>query len=215
MRLTFAILLACIATVPVAARKPPPPRWQVSRTSDPITGRTTCIVVAYDQSGRTSYSRTGILYPFVENDPDRGLLVGVSSGGKYRLPTGDILWRVDDQPFRTLRAQDNPLPPAPEPPAGTENVATKAMQDAMALAVRLTVAATATSTVASGERAKEMLAEMLAGHGLIFRSASASQQFGLPNAATRRVGQMTNQGLEPYPLDPSFREGLTSCGLAA
>jgi hypothetical protein len=97
-----------------------------------------------------SFSPVGLLYPFVENNPDQGVLVGVSSGGRYRMPTGDILWRVDDKPFRTLRAQDNPALPSTLAVANTD-VASKAMQDAVALTMRLTIAATASSTVASGE----------------------------------------------------------------
>src|SRR5690606_38699484 len=82
--------------------------WSVSRTSDPITGVSSCVVTAYDTAAGLKYSRFGFLYPVVENNSKLGLLVGVSSGGKMRLPTGDILWRVDDNPHRTLRAADNP-----------------------------------------------------------------------------------------------------------
>ena len=82
--------------------------WSVLRTQDPITGRQTCAVSALDRIGGLRFTKVGILYAVVENNPDAGLLVGISSGGRWRLPVGDIVWRVDDKPYRTLRAMDNP-----------------------------------------------------------------------------------------------------------
>lgn len=99
-----ATMAATCITRAASAKKAPKPVWQVSRTGDPITGATSCIVAAYDQAAGLSYTRTGALYPFVENSSTHGVLVGVGSGGRIRLPTGDIVWRVDDRPFRTLAA---------------------------------------------------------------------------------------------------------------
>ena len=45
-----------------------------------------------------SYTRVGALYPFVDQKGAHGLLVGVASGGRIRVPSGDILWRIDEQP---------------------------------------------------------------------------------------------------------------------
>jgi hypothetical protein len=214
-----AALIALALAYPAIGAKPKQPprgRWEVSRTSDPITGKTSCVVAAYDQSGGLSVTRVGMLYPFVEMSSEQGLLVGVSSGGRYRVPTGDIIWRIDDRPFRTLRSQDNPVTPGDAAAAGpaATDPATKAMQDTMALAMRLTLAATATSTVTSGDRAREMLAEMLAGQGLLFRSAVVAPAYGLPSAGTHAAGQYTSKGMVPYPLDESFRVGLTECGIS-
>ena len=205
-----AMVAAGFATTTVSARKAPDAVWQVSRTSDPITGATSCIVAAYDRAAGMSFSRTGILYPFIENNSAHGLLVGVSSGGRIRLPTGDIVWRVDDRPFRTLAAADNP--------AGMNNAAlpqqSAEMTGLMQQQMRLIAAATATSTVAGGKIARIMLDEMLAGQGLIFRAAAATTSFGLPTGAGQSVGRITKDGLRPYPLDGSFRAGLAACGIS-
>lgn len=212
MRKSLILAAAAASTLfmpALSAKKKPKPVWQVTRTSDPITGTTSCIVAAYDRAGGLSYSRTGALYPFVENSSVHGLLVGVSSGGRVRLPTGDIVWRVDDRPFRTLAAADNP--------AGATMSAvpqsTPGMQQLVDEQMRLIAAATATSTVAGGDTARVMLDEMLAGKGLVFRAAAATASYGLPTGGDRRVGLLTKGGIRPYPLDESFRAGLTACGI--
>lgn len=204
-----AIVVAAFVAAPASARKAPDAVWQVTRTSDPITGATSCIVAAYDRAAGMTFSRTGALYPFVEKSSTHGLLVGVSSGGRMRLPTGDIVWRIDDRPFRTLAAADNP--------AGMNNSAlpqqSAEMTQLMQQQMRLIAAATATSTVASGDTARVLLDEMLVGRGLIFR-ATATNSFGLPTSAGQSVGQVTKDGLRPYPLDDSFRAGLAACGIS-
>lgn len=122
----------------------------------------------------------------------------MSSGGRFRLPTGDILWRVDDNPFRELKAVDNPAPAGAMTASATgTDAASKAMEDMMALTSRLTAAATATSTLASGDRAREMLAEMLTGHSLLYRAAAAAPAYGLPGSGAYRVGQITAKGQRP------------------
>jgi hypothetical protein len=117
------------------------------------------------------FTRVGYLYPVVERNSKLGLLVGVRSGGRVPIPIGDVLWRVDDRPFRELKAADNPRGAAPVAAYRTGNeAADKAMADALAMASGLS----STATVASGDRAREMLAEMLAGQSLIFRQAGAA-----------------------------------------
>lgn len=203
-------MVAALSLVPVAtAKKAPRGVWQVSRSSDPITSASSCIVAAFDQAGGLSYSRTGAIYPFVENSSTLGVLVGVSSGGRMRLPTGRIVWRVDDEPFRTLDPADNPAGTASST-AAQDNPAMKQLVDQQ---LRLIAAATATSTVAGGDTAKAMLAEMVAGRGLIFRAEAATQDFGLPTGNEGRVGLLTAKGLAPFPLDDSFRAGLAECGV--
>jgi len=210
-------LVTALGSTPLYSKKPQA-AWQVSRVSDPVTGRTSCVVAAFDRAAGMRFTRTGYLYPLVENHPVHGLLVGVSSGGQFRLPTGDILWRVDDRPFRELKATDNPPPErsaiaVPNLPAG-DDAASKAMRDTIEQALRMSSGLAATSTMASGSKAREMLDEMLEGSSLIFRAAASVPDYGLPSSNTYRVGQYTSKGLKPFPLDASFRAGLTACGIA-
>ena len=212
-----AVPIIAIGAVSAASARAPRDAWSVTRTADPITGASSCVVAAYDQVGRSKYTRFGFLYPVVENNSKLGLLVGVSSGGQYRVPTGDILWRVDSLPFRQLRATDNPAGtpafsiPAP-PPTGNPAV-DEATADAMANAMRASTAMLATSTVASGALARDMVLELLNGRSLLYRQASVSPAYGLPSSSTYAEGQVTSEGLRPIPLDQSFRTGLAACGI--
>ncbi|MCW2404582.1 hypothetical protein M2336_001211 [Sphingobium sp. B1D7B] len=207
----LALSFALLAT-PTLAKDKVPKTWQATRATDPITGATSCVVSALDYVGKLRYSRTGYLYPVIEMNSRHGLLVGVSSGGRFRLPTGTIVWRVDDQPFRELKPEDNPQG-ASVSPSPAANDATKAMADAMALSNKLIMSATATSTLASGEVAKAMLSELRAGQGLIFRAAAISSPYGLPDPNMMRVGQFQKDGLKPIPVDASLAIALAECGI--
>lgn len=217
-----ALSLAVLLIAAGCASTPTKPQgdWSVSKSSDPVTGVQRCVVAAFDRFGGDRYSRFGRLYPFVESNSALGLLVGVSSGGQYRLPTGDILWRVDDKPFRELKMMDTPaLPGAASSPAIPATVqgnpqAEKAFQDAMAMTARMTSASVSGVTATSGDKAKEMLAEMLAGKTLIFRGAAAAPAMGLPSSSTNQVGLQTGDGLRPFLFDASFKAGLTECGIS-
>ncbi|MFK4794225.1 hypothetical protein [Sphingobium sp. ZW T5_29] len=214
--LTLAAIACAISSV--AAKEKIPRTWQASRTTDPVTGVSRCVVSALDYLGKTRYSRTGFLYPVIEKHPEHGLLVGVSSGGRFRLPTGTILWRVDQQLFRELRPEDGPMtidmPAAvPSGAAPSDSIAAKAMADAMAVTNRMVMSATATSSFAGGETARAMLAELRAGHGLLFRAKAAAADTGLPDSSIYRVGQITKDGLKPVPLDASLASALADCGI--
>ncbi|BBD98863.1 hypothetical protein SAMIE_1023640 [Sphingobium amiense] len=203
-RQAIALALAFLAAGGVQAKSGPV--WQVERTADPITGRSSCVVAVHDRAAGLSFTRSGGLYPMVEMNSQFGLLVGVGSGGRIRLPSGDILWRVDALPYRELRAADNPVGDRPDMPADT-------VAGVTAQALRMSRAMTATATLASGEAARAMLDKMRAGHTLQFRQAAAASVYGMPQESMVLTGQITAKGLHPYPLDASFRAGLAACGI--
>lgn len=216
--------LTAVATVlmPAVAEAKKKPRevWTVSRTSDPITGDSSCVVTAYDTAAGMKFSRFGFLYPVVENNSKLGLLIGVSSGGQYRVPTGDILWRIDSNPHRTLLAADNPATGnnagySAEPFKTGDAETDKRIKEAMASSGKMVAAITSTSTMASGELAQELLVEMIEGKTLLYRQANAAPAYGLPSSQTGRVGQYTSdEGQVPFKLDASFHRGLKECGIA-
>jgi len=166
MKRIWLLAGAVVLGLPHGAIAKPREVWTVVRTSDPITGASTCTVSAYDQGmfgGR--YSRTGYLYPVVERNSQFGLLVGVSTGGSIRVPSGNVVWRVDDRPFRTLRAADNPPDPRFQfPVAKTGNAA---VDEQVAQSMKSVSGMMSTSTVASGKIAEEILAELVGGRSLI------------------------------------------------
>lgn len=210
MRVIVAALTAALLAGPVAGRERPV--WTATRTADPITGKTSCVIAAYDTAAGMKFTRVGVLYPIVEMNSDHGLLVGVSSGGSMRLPTGDILWRVDDLPFREIRAASNPggySAGTGQPAVPGADTLRQLTQDTLAL----TQALTATSTVASGGTAWAMLEEMRHGRGLQYRQAAAAGGYGLPQQKAIETGQITRKGLRPFPLDASLQAALDICGI--
>lgn len=214
-RVLSALGITLMMSTASVAKREPKGAWATSQVRDPITDEQTCVVAASDYFGKFNYTRAGHLYPIVENNSRLGLLVGVSSGGPYRFPTGDIVWRVDDRPHRELKAQDNPEEKSSLLPTyETGNPETdERIRDAMTASSKMIRAATSTSTVAQGDMAREMLRKMLAGRSLLYRAAGAAPAYGLPSQGTWRVGQVTNDGWRPIPLDQSFRDGLLRCGI--
>lgn len=207
--LSLAVLNLGSMLHPAEARARHADTWTVSDITDPITGVRRCVVAAYDRGLGMSYSRAGYLYPIVELNSELGLLVGVSSGGRIRLPTGNILWRVDDLPFRELLAADNPtsITQAQQPDSN--------LQAPTDYQMRLIRATTATATVASGEKARAMLAELASGRSLIFRAGGSAPAFGLPSESSTNVGQITADGQRPFAIDDSFYAGLARCSIQA
>ena len=193
--LVFAAALSGCATT-----SGPQETWQALRASDPITGSERCTVTAPDRSFGRGYTRAGFIYPFVEMNSEVGLLVGVMSGGNYRVPPGDVQWRVDSNDHRTLRANRTPV-------IGERSGVM--FNEGLMSSVRNGI------TAVDGDEAEEMLAEMLAGTGLLYRAAATANMAGLATSRSASVGRMTSDGLEPYPLDASFRAALSECGITA
>jgi len=50
---------------------------------------------------------------------------------------------------------------------------------------------------------------------LLFRSQAATPLYGLPSSNAFAIGQDTNTGRRPIPLDQSFHDGLAACGIGA
>lgn len=210
------VLAAGVAFMAAACATTPDQAWTVMRESDPITGASRCVVIAPDR-GFVGYStRTLALYPFVESNSEVGLLVGVTSGGSVRIPPGDILWRIDENPHRTIAANETPVIGGQS--SWADNAALTADQRAALAASEAAMAGYMSSvrngvTAAGGEIASEMLTEMKAGSSLIFRQAAAAPSAGAASVRSMMVGQITAEGLAPYPLDASFHASLNDCGL--
>lgn len=205
-------VFAVIAIAVLAGCASPTPPWSPTVTDDPITGTKRCVAAAYDRASGGNFSRTGYLYPVVEFNSEFGLLVGVSSGGPVRLPVGNIVWRVDDKPYRELRALNNPTQGTPASASEAAADMTSArIAETIKYAQKLAANAGATATVASGEEAAAMLNEMLGGSALIYRANRSNAQFGLPTGQEQRVGQWTSDGMRPIPLDASFKQAVEYC----
>ena len=168
--------------------------WIAKRSQDPVSGVSRCVVTKPDQFSSLLYTRTFTLYPVIEENPKYGLLVGVSSGGNFVVPVGDILWRVDQNKPNSIKAQETP---SSGPAYGGVNVN----------------ALVSGSTMASGKKARSMLEELKSGTSLIFRQDLSQHQIGLPRSSILRVGEISGGKLQALELGASFRKALTDCGL--
>ncbi len=206
------ILMCALATVAYARGKS---GWVATHTIDPLTDQERCVVGRYDRIARVRFSRTGLLYAVVENHPEHGLLVGASSGGRVRLPVGDVIWRIDDNRHHVLLAKNTPLDSNTR--QLVEGQAFSALNEehaeAMKQALKGTMGMISTSTFATGEQAREMLREMMSGSTLLFRAQAVASNIGLPDANTARVGEFRKGSLKPIPLDESFRTAIRECGI--
>lgn len=205
-----------VISVTACATYEAPVNWTVSQTTDPITGIKRCVVSAPDHVSQFSFTRVGSLYPFVEKNSELGLVVGVSSGGRFKVPPGDILWRIDNNPYRTLRASNTPAPePARSPFDGNE--IDQSIKNTYEQAIRsssgIMQSALSGATAVGDSEAIDVLNEMLAGKSLIFRSQTAAPNIGLPTGAVYNVGKITADGRKPISIDASFRAGLRQCNI--
>lgn len=211
-----AVILVAGAITACASTPETATRWIASASVDPITGVERCVVTIPDRSFGSAFSRTGSLYPYVEQNSELGLMVGVSSGGRYRLPTGDIEWRVDDNPHHTLKSSDTP-----STGDTIATVSTADMSDAQADAYEqsmddidsLVFSLQNGVTAAGGEKAEALLAELRAGSELQFRSKGAAPSAGLVSSSTYLTGRSENGKFVPIILDESFEVALSQCGL--
>ena len=206
----FALGLSACATTDLG------PTWTASSQEDPVTGVTRCVVSVPDSLMGSRYSSSLRLYPFVEQNSDAGLLVGVSSGGKYRVPPGDIVWRIDRNEPHLLTMAGTPRigPQADSPALGYLTEEQRQQMDAaFKMADGMTSAIQNGVTAVGGKEAEALLAEMRSGSTLLFRARTASPQAGLPSSAAYDVGRVTNGRAEPIVLDASFEAALSQCGL--
>ena len=168
--------------------------WISERSQDPVSGVSRCVVTKPDQFSSLVFTTTFTLYPVIEMNPKYGLLVGVSSGGKFAVPVGDILWRVDQNTPISIKAHETP---SSGPSYGGVNVN----------------ALLSGSTMASGKKARLMLAELKSGTSLIYREDLPQQQIGLPRSSIYRVGEISGGKRQALQLNASFHKALTDCGL--
>ena len=198
-----ALLVAGCATV----------QWQVSRTFDPITDETRCVVASYDQGGLLSFSRVGYLYPVVEVHPTHGLLVGAGSGGMIEVPVGDVVWRVDQNPHHEIKVANSPVDKAfaSSVPDLSGTAVSEEHRAALESATQAMGSLFSGATLATGTQARAILEEMKAGSSLLFRRVVSDT--GLPTSAVYQVGQYSGGKQEPIPLDESFLAALADCGI--
>lgn len=185
--ITIAMLLASCQTSPTKL-------WVASLSTDRFTDvQTKMVTVGSFQSGGALYTQTGKYYPFVGNK--NGLIyVGIRSGGSYRIPTGTVQIRIDENTAWTITPEETPVDLVP----GTAPAATAAAgvpQEMMASMSKMLSPYTATT----GKKARDIIKEMAAGKVIRYRTVGLNQ-------AASTTGEVQ--------IDASFIEAIQSIGIS-
>jgi hypothetical protein len=190
----------------------PKVKWIASTQFDRFTDITTCSVSTGSlYTGSSVFTYSNHLYPFIEvvnND----LRVGVKSGGKYKVPVGDVQLRIDSNKAWTISMSETPVIAKPNTPVNAQldlmteyaknlpKEQQKLIVDSYKTAMSTTGKMLSPFTVATGDKAKSILNEMLSGKILIYRTLGLGPMTG-------NVGGSTGEFL----LDASLNTALEKC----
>ncbi|MDR0275267.1 MAG: hypothetical protein LBI48_08025 [Burkholderiaceae bacterium] len=190
--LPFLILIGLSGCATVAPSTPSN-LWVVSTTKDEFSDVVTQMVtVGSFYSGGATYTQTGKLYPFV-GIKNGETYVGIRSGGTYRIPTGTVQIRIDDNAAWTITPDDTPtdlVPGAATSPAVNKDISA----DMMANMAKIM----SPYTAATGDKADKIIKQMLAGKVIKYRTIGLNQ-------AASSTGEVK--------LDASFTESIRSIGI--
>jgi hypothetical protein len=205
IKVKYCLTLVSVFLLTSCATKPKV-EWIASTDFDPFTDQTACSVTTgslYTQS--SVYTYTNHLYPFIEVVHGE-LRVGLKSGGKYKVPVGDIQLRIDknkawdistnETPVETsVSAKDNPQVDVIS--EYTKNLPAEQRElviNSYKVAMNSTGKMFSPYTAATGDKAKAILKEMLKGNTLIYRTIGFSQ---VPNYGGGTTGEfMLNKSLQ-------------------
>lgn len=175
-------------------------------------------IVTVGDSLKTSafFPNAMLIYPFVSYREGE-IAVGLRSTGRFKMPTGTVQLRVDNNKAWTIGPEETPIYLVPEsaqmvmpmPEIDTSTAAGKQTADAMALTKSMTESMQAHGqsyatkmvspfTAATDEKAKAILREMLAGNKIIYRTVGYNQ-------ASSVNGEVA--------IDASFLESLKQIGI--
>ncbi|MEL1220074.1 hypothetical protein TVA88_13295 [Aeromonas hydrophila] len=200
-------LLVAVFTITACASHAPKQTWIVVTDTDQFTDKTTCTVTTGTfYAGDIVYTLDGNYYPYIQKD-DSNIIIGVKSGGKIKIPVGNIQLRVDANPVWTITTDETMLLESSagvyaQPPVYAENLSDeqkKAFAETYKAAMNSTTKIMSPFTSTTGDKAKTILAEMLRGQKLIYRTVGLNQ-------AASSTGEVL--------LDNSLKASLSQCGIA-
>lgn len=200
-------LLVAVCAITACASNAPKQNWIVVKDTDPFTDKTTCTVTTGSfYAGDTVYTLNGNYYPYIQKDSSN-IIVGVRSGGKLKIPVGNIQLRIDANPAWTITSAETTLLKTnaninAQPTAYTENFSDeqkKVFANTYEAAMNNATQAMSPFTSTTGDKAKTILAEMLRGQKLIYRTVGLNQ-------AASSTGEVL--------LDNSLKASLSQCGIA-
>jgi hypothetical protein len=183
----------------------PKVEWIADKKTDEFTDKTTCRATTGSLYTHSAvYTKNGAFYPMVEQ-VDGVLRVGLQSGGKYKIPVGNVQIRIDSNNVWDISTNETPvdLVPTANPMATltTSNLndeQKKIVEQSIATAMNSTTQALSPYTVATGDKAKSILKEMLDGKELKYRTVGLNQ-----SAST----------IGTFKLDKSLKTALDTCNI--
>lgn len=188
---TISVFLAvCVLSACQAVPNSPSKAWVVSSHTDEFTDSVIQMIIGSTNNGpRFFATQTASFYPFVGKQ-DGKLHVGVRSGGSYRIPTGTVQLRIDDNSAWTITPEETPATLVPGSASADKSMSQETMRSMSKILSPF--------TVASGDKAIKIIKQMAAGKVLKYRTVGMNQ-------AASTTGEV--------PLDSSFAEGLAQLGI--
>jgi hypothetical protein len=199
-------LLVAVCAITACASNAPKQNWIVVKDTDQFTDKTTCTVTTGSfYSGGSVYTLNGNFYPYIQKD-DSNVIVGVRSGGKVKMPVGNIQLRIDANPAWTVTSAETTILATSanvnsQPPLYADNLSDeqkKVFAETYKTAMNSTTQVMSPFTSTTGDKAHSILAEMLSGQKLIYRTIGLNQ-------AASSTGEVL--------LDNSLKESLSQCGI--
>lgn len=176
--------------------------WNSTSNQDQFTDQVTKMVTVGDWKSNTSIvTRSFRYYPFVGVQGDE-LYVGIRSGGGYRIPTGTVQIRIDDNKAWTIGPDETPVylvPSLPKTPIAAPPGMTELVEKTTAQAMNNAAKMMSPYTAATGDKAKSIIKEMLAGKVVKYRTVGFNQ-------AASTTGEVN--------IDESFAQSLREIGIA-
>ena len=211
----YILVLLAVACFGVTGCVSPQPRvvklndWVVVENSDRFSDeKSTMVTISERPSSSLLVTSAFRLYPFVEKRGEN-ITVGIRTGGTYKIPTGTVQIRVDNNSAWTIDTSETPLylvpaqqtyapPPKPE---STDPKQQEQIRQAHEHSQQMTQNIHKISspfTAATGDKAKTIIKEMLSGSEMIYRTVGVNQ------AASTEGSVVFND---------SFREAMDKAGI--
>ncbi len=166
--------------------------WTASTHKDEFTDRVTKMVTIVGAGGIYS---VGKYYPLVGLD-GTNIVVGVRSGGSYRMPVGTVQIRVDENPAWTISPDETPVYLSPALPQ-TTGVDTNLQSGMMSSMTKIMSPFTATT----GDKAHQILTQMI--HGKIVRYRTVGLNAAASTTGEVKIDQSFFSALKEIGIDPS------------